>query len=93
MMTAENTLSADQWFERWQQLADHRERAAEEMQQKAAKALSSDIWIEEGRRLHDEWDAARREKDIASARQDVAWAHYVVARHNLYPNDVFDVRP
>lgn len=94
MTTVVPNLTAEQWFDRWHQLSLCRKEIGGQRQAKHQEAMAAGSYrTAEGERLHRETDALRRKYDIADARVCVAWARYVIAEHNVVPEDVFDVEP
>ena len=85
--------SADELWALWEKACSARSQAAERCQ------AVSDRWKlvhESGdETAADElWSQFRtlvRERDILSARTQVVWAHYIVAKYGLSESDVFDI--
>lgn len=94
MSSVATKLSADQWFQRWQQLSTCRKELGAKFQAKHQEALvAGGYCTADGARIFRESDALWREYEIAHARAGVAWARYVIAKHRLADADVLDVEP
>lgn len=75
---------ASEAFETWRRLCDEFRELTE-----LCESLGRQ-WREEDGSWSD-YKTARRQLDIANARASVAWAQYLVLKHDVHKSEVFDL--